>query len=74
MFNNISLEPEERCGHYVTSDVKKLWSVELDLLEQLKKICEKHNINYFAGGGTLLGAVRHRGFIPWDDDIDIYRC
>lgn len=67
-----NLEPEEICEHYVTEDVKKLWAVQLDLLEQLKKLCEKHDIKYFAGGGTLLGAIRHEGFIPWDDDIDIH--
>ena len=72
MFNNINLKPEERCGHYITSDVKQLWNVQLDLLEKLKFICKKHDIKYYAAGGTLLGAIRHQGYIPWDDDIDVH--
>ena len=66
------LMPEERCGHYITSEVKKLWKVQIECLLELQRVCEKHNIRYYAGGGTLLGAVRHRGYIPWDDDIDVY--
>lgn len=54
-----------------TIEMKRLWEVQIDLLEALKRVCQKYGLRYYAAGGTLLGAARHRGFIPWDDDLDV---
>ena len=62
---------EERCGFYIRPMVKRGWAVEMDVLEVISDICRRHGIRWFTDGGTTLGAVRHGGFIPWDDDIDI---
>lgn len=71
---NVSKKEEETAGEtgYKTPDkMKRVWNVELAMLDEIGRICKKHNLRYFLVHGSLLGAVRHRGFIPWDDDLDI---
>ena len=65
-------ESEEiRCWFKVSSNRKKVRNIELWILEELKKICKKHNIKYYADWGTLLWTIRHKWYIPWDDDVDL---
>lgn len=51
--------------------MRKLQETELGILETVSQLCEKHGIRYYLDSGTLIGAIRHNGFIPWDDDVDI---
>lgn len=51
--------------------LKQTHEIQVELLDQVDRICRKHGIKYMISDGTLLGAIRHKGFIPWDDDIDV---
>ena len=62
---------EVREGFFIPAMMKRAWAAELEILVEIDKICEKHKLRYFIDYGNLLGAIRHKGFIPWDDDIDI---
>lgn len=64
------LKEEMRDGFLVDEKRKQVWAVELDLFSKFVTICSKYKLKYYADAGTLLGAVRHNGFIPWDDDMD----
>lgn len=56
---------------YTKDNLRKLQLVDIEMLQELDRICRANNINYIVDAGTLLGAVRHGGFIPWDDDVDV---
>ena len=62
---------EVRNGFYIPTAIKQAWAATLDVLETIDEICKKHGIRYYADWGTALGAVRHGGYVPWDDDLDI---
>ena len=53
-------------------DIRELRQIQMGILDSVHQFCETHGLRYFLSSGTLIGAVRHKGYIPWDDDIDIY--
>ena len=56
---------------YTPEQLRRLWRIEMEIYCAIAGICENHGLRYYAGCGTTLGAVRHQGFIPWDDDMDV---
>ena len=70
-FSEEFFRPEVRDGFFVNGTMKRAWAAQLEVLKVISDICAKYDIPWFAEAGTLLGAVRHKGFIPWDDDMDI---
>jgi len=65
------LGAEVRSNYHVSERMKRVWAVQLDMLNEIDRVFSAHNIRWWVFGGTLLGAIRHKGYIPWDDDIDI---
>lgn len=70
-FTEEFFQKEIREGFEVLEMMKRAWAAQIEVLQIVIDICEKNQLQYFADWGTLLGAVRHQGFISWDDDIDI---
>ena len=70
-FTDEYFRDEERCGFMVSECMKRYWAASLHSLEIFDDICRRHGLKYWAACGTMLGAIRHKGFIPWDDDLDI---
>lgn len=70
-FDKNYFQGETRDDFYIEPMMKCAWAAQLEVLMVIDGICKKHDIKYYAAFGTLLGAVRHHGFIPWDDDVDI---
>lgn len=67
----MNLEQENICGFEVTAKMKRIWAMELNMVKRFVEVCDQYGLNYRVMGGTLLGAVRHQGFIPWDNDVDL---
>ncbi len=56
---------------YTPAELKRVQETEIDILKEIIRVCDEYGLEYWVYGGTLIGAIRHNGFIPWDDDIDI---
>ncbi len=64
--------PTDSMYSMTDEDIKRLHQVLLDMYKEINEVCRKHKIHLIAAGGTALGTIRHKGFIPWDDDMDLF--
>jgi len=71
MFDKNFIKEEVKCDFLIEEKRKKIWYVQLDLYKKIREVSEKYGLNLIVIGGTALGAVRHKGYIPWDDDLDV---
>ena len=71
IFEESYFRGEEKNGFYIRPMMKRYWAAHQEVILEFDRVCKKLGVEYYADFGTLLGAVRHRGFIPWDDDVDV---